>query len=145
MKLILDNDRLNESPENLLRQAGFSYLIDKKTGDESFVRPLGRGYYPRFHLYLARQNGRVILNLHLDQKQASYAGAQAHIAEYDGETVEAEMDRIKERLALGTQPAMHDEKQGIASEDILDKIRPKQFNLAGKKENKKSWWSKLFG
>jgi len=35
------------------------------------------------------------LNLHLDQKQPSYAGAPAHNAEYDGDLVAAEMARIK--------------------------------------------------
>ena len=59
------------------------------------MRRLNRGFYPRFHLYLEEQNGQVIFNLHLDQKQASYQGAQAHNAEYDGDLVEAEMARIK--------------------------------------------------
>jgi hypothetical protein len=101
MKLILDENILDQMPENLLRQAGYSYLMDRNTGQESYVRRLNRGFYPRFHLYLERQPGRVILNLHLDQKQASYAGAKAHNAEYDGDLVEAEMARIK-----GFVPAM---------------------------------------
>lgn len=139
MRLILDINKLNEAPENLLRQAGFSYLIDKNTGNESFVRPLGRGYYPRFHLYLERQNGKVIFNLHLDQKQASYAGAHAHNAEYDGEVVEAEMEIIKSLVASNLQPA--DQITNVESgQDILDKIRPKQFPVVAKKEEKKSWW-----
>lgn len=95
MRLILDENVLNQAPENLLRQAGYAYLVDPKTGQESYVRRFGRGFYPRFHLYLERQNGQVILNLHLDQKQASYQGSHAHNAEYDGEVVETEMDRIK--------------------------------------------------
>jgi len=95
MKLILDKNVLDQAPENLLRQAGYAYLMDRNTGQGSFVRRLNRGFYPRFHLYLEEQNNQVILNLHLDQKQASYEGAHAHNAEYDGELVEAEMTRIK--------------------------------------------------
>lgn len=95
MRLILDENTLDQPAEMLLRQAGYNYLVDRRSGQESYVRPLNRGYYPRFHLYLERQNGQTILNLHLDQKQASYAGAHAHNAEYDGELVEAEMARIK--------------------------------------------------
>ena len=95
MKLILDKNVLDQAPEQLLRQAGYAYLMDRHTGQESFVRRLNRGFYPRFHLYLEEQNGQVIFNLHLDQKQASYEGAHAHNAEYDGEIVEAEMARIK--------------------------------------------------
>ncbi len=95
MRLILDENTLDQAPESLLRQAGYNYLVDSRSGQESFVRPLNRGYYPRFHLYLERQSGQAVLNLHLDQKQASYSGAYAHNAEYDGELVEAEMARIK--------------------------------------------------
>ncbi|MFA6306801.1 MAG: hypothetical protein WCV70_04770 [Patescibacteria group bacterium] len=95
MKLILDKNTLDQAPENLLRQAGYAYLMDRHTGQESYVRRLNRGFYPRFHLYLEEQNNQVILNLHLDQKQASYEGAHAHNAEYDGELVEQEMARIK--------------------------------------------------
>ncbi len=95
MKLILDENILDQAPENLLRQAGYAYLVDRNTGQESFVRRLNRGFYPRFHLYLEQQNGQIVFNLHLDQKQASYEGAHAHNAEYDGELVESEMARIK--------------------------------------------------
>jgi len=95
MKLILNKNVLDQAPENLLRQAGYAYLMDRNTGQESFVRRLNRGFYPRFHLYLEERNNQVILNLHLDQKQASYEGAQAHNAEYDGELVEQEIERIK--------------------------------------------------
>lgn len=95
MKLILDENILDQAPEQLLRQAGYAYLVDRYSGQESYVRPLGRGYYPRFHLYLERRNGQAALNLHLDQKQASYAGTHAHNAEYEGEAVGEEMRRIK--------------------------------------------------
>ncbi len=95
MKLILDKNTLNQAPEQLLRQAGYAYFMDRNSGQESYVRRLGRGFYPRFHLYLAEQNNQAVLSLHLDQKQASYEGAHAHNAEYDGELVEAEMARIK--------------------------------------------------
>jgi hypothetical protein len=95
MRLILEENLLDQTPENLLRQAGYAYLMDRNSGQESYVRRFGRGFYPRFHLYLEKKNGQVILNLHLDQKQPSYAGAHAHNAEYDGGVVAEEMARIK--------------------------------------------------
>ncbi len=95
MKLILDKNILDQAPEQLLRQAGYAYLMDRNTGQESYVRRFGRGFYPRFHLYLEEQGNQAILNLHLDQKQASYEGAHAHNAEYDGDLVEQEIARIK--------------------------------------------------
>ncbi|MDO8667529.1 MAG: hypothetical protein Q7K35_00320 [bacterium] len=140
MKLILDKNNLRESPAQLLRQAGYAYLVDRNTGQESFVRGFGRGYYPRFHLYLVEQNGRLILNLHLDQKQASYAGARAHNAEYDGETVEAEMARIKRFIVNESGPAIFTAGKNFNSEGILDRIRPKHFEGTAKKEVKPSWW-----
>ncbi|MBI4779160.1 hypothetical protein HY797_01760, partial [Candidatus Falkowbacteria bacterium] len=66
MRLILDKNILNQAPESLLRQAGYAYLTDRNTGQESYVRRLNRGFYPRFHLYLEEQNKQVIFNLHLD-------------------------------------------------------------------------------
>lgn len=95
MKLILDKNILDQTADQFLRKAGYVYLMDRYTGQESYVRRLGRGFYPRFHLYLEESHEQIVLNLHLDQKQASYEGAHAHNAEYDGETVEAEMSRIK--------------------------------------------------
>ena len=95
MKLILNKNKLSAAPEQLLRRVGYVYIQDRKTGQESLVRRLGRGFYPRFHLYLEERGEQVILNLHLDQKKPSYAGASAHNAEYDGEIVEQEIRRIK--------------------------------------------------
>ena len=60
MKLILDKNVLDQAPENLLRQAGYAYLMDRNTGQESYVRRFNRGFYPRFHLYLEEQNNQVI-------------------------------------------------------------------------------------
>jgi len=146
MKLILDNNQLSETPEMFLREAGYMFLEDRKTGNESFVRPLNRGYYPRFHLYIDQSNGRVIFNLHLDQKQASYSGAHAHNGEYDGETVQEEINRIRALVPSAresSQPEAQNANSGTG-QDILDKIRPKYFNAARKRVEKKSWWRKFF-
>lgn len=153
MKLRLGNNQLRETPEMFLRRAGYVFLEDRKTGNESFVRPLNRGYYPRFHLYLVQSNGQVILNLHLDQKQASYAGAHAHNGEYVGELVQEEIDRIRSLVAQSSpdsaslrrdgQPVVQNANTEIG-QDILNKIRPKYFNAARKRVEKKSWWRKFF-
>jgi len=80
------------NPEEILRRAGYFKLVTKKHDQISWVRRLGSGFYPRFHVYLA---GRII-NLHLDQKQVSYQGTAAHSGEYAGSVVEAEALRIVE-------------------------------------------------
>ena len=95
MKLIINKSQLNIQPERFLRQAGYGFIIDRAADSESFVRRLGRGHYPRFHIYLKQKNNQIIFNLHLDQKRPSYAGASAHNAEYEGRIVEDEIERLK--------------------------------------------------
>ena len=79
---------------NLMRQAG--YYFEKQEGEELvFPRPLtasGSGY-PRFHAYVSRETPEI--NLHLDQKKPIYKGSPAHAAEYEGELIEKEAQRIK--------------------------------------------------
>ncbi len=80
------------NPIDIIRRSGYGSVLDRRATEPSFSRHLGRGLYPRFHVYI---NGNV-LNLHLDQKQASYEGYSAHSGEYDGDTVEREVVRMEE-------------------------------------------------
>lgn len=85
----------NLNPLAVVRRAGYGQVRDGSP-EESYARRLGGGFYPRFHIYI---NGREI-NLHLDQKQASYQGQKKHSGEYEGETVEREAMRIKEVMEM---------------------------------------------
>lgn len=96
MKLTVIKKHLSEQVEQIIKKAGYTYITDYKTGQESFVRRLSKEYYPRFHIYLHDEAERTVVNIHLDQKKASYPGAHAHNAEYEGETVKNELDRIKD-------------------------------------------------
>ncbi|MBU4257003.1 hypothetical protein KJ586_02185 [Patescibacteria group bacterium] len=100
MKLVVNKNQLNMAPEQFLRRAGYAYIRDRKTGLDSFARRLGAGFYPRLHMYAGEQGDNLIFNLHLDQKQASYRGARAHNAEYEGEVVEREIERLRGLLNL---------------------------------------------
>jgi len=82
----------NLNPVEIIRRAGYGQVMDRRATEQSWSRRLGGGIYPRFHIYI---NGSVI-NLHLDQKQASYEGSSAHSGEYNGEAVETEGYRIFE-------------------------------------------------
>ena len=95
MKLTINKNQLDTAPGQFLRRAGYGYIRDRHSGQDSFVRRLGSGHYPRLHMYIKEQGDKIIFNLHLDQKQASYAGAHAHSAEYDGDVVEQEVERLK--------------------------------------------------
>jgi hypothetical protein len=93
-------DRPQYQAAVLLRRAGYAPFRDPRTGKESFVRRLGAGFYPRFHLYVTKDTDETAeWQLHLDQRKPSYAGSRAHAGEYDGPLVEEEKQRILDRVA----------------------------------------------
>jgi hypothetical protein len=93
-----------DSPLNVLRRSGYAFLRkDEKTGELSFVKRVSNGDYPRFHIY-AKQDvkGSVQVNLHLDQKKASYEGSTAHSGEYqssENKWLEKEAEIIKKEFS----------------------------------------------
>ncbi|HTW96158.1 MAG TPA: hypothetical protein VMD74_00685, partial [Candidatus Methylomirabilis sp.] len=95
MKLAVNKKRLNLQPDQFLRRTGYGLIHDSVTGHDSYVRRFTRDFYPRFHMYFEDLADRVIFNLHLDQKKASYANQHMHNAEYEGPTVENEIERLK--------------------------------------------------
>jgi hypothetical protein len=103
MKLITNKKLLGGAPETWLRRAGYAFIPEREDGEASFARRFTRDFYPRFHIYFIEQtasNGDVLVtfNLHLDQKRPGYAGQARHNAEYDGEVVEREIERLKSLL-----------------------------------------------
>ncbi len=102
MKLILD--KIKESVVNVLRRLGYSFQRrDEETGEMSFVKLMGGGDYPRFHIYVKQSGfGKAEINLHIDQKKTSYEGTSAHSGEYetgDNEWLQKEAETIKEEFS----------------------------------------------
>ncbi len=90
MKIKIPQNLLT-NPSFLIRRCGYA-RIKNRNGEFSYVRRL-RGYrYPRFHIYI-KDN---YFNLHLDQKAPIYNGQSAHNADYEGEVIEKETERIKQ-------------------------------------------------
>jgi len=85
--------KTNDNIIDLIRRRGYSYR-GRRGGEMMFVRRAGVSGYPRFHIYLKEEESGFILNLHLDQKKASYAGSRAHSGEREGEVIEKEAERI---------------------------------------------------
>ncbi len=87
-------EAITENPVSLLRRAG--YAFQHKDGDEmSFVRPLARAGYPRFHCYAKIEKVSLHLSLHLDQKKHTYGETTRHHGEYENEgPVKDETDRL---------------------------------------------------
>lgn len=102
MYLTLPKTSLNNTYSAFLRQAGYAYIEDRRTGHSSFVRAFGRNNYPRFHVYVLEDNNKIVFNAHLDQKQAIYEGVSAHSGEYDSPLVKEELERLQALLGTGT-------------------------------------------
>lgn len=82
MKIIISHPR--ENAVSLMRRAG--YIFQKtENGEQSFIRPLARSGYPRFHAYIKTENGNFLVNFHLDQKRETYGEDTRHHGEYANE------------------------------------------------------------
>jgi hypothetical protein len=92
MKLPIKKAVLKENIIAFMRRTGYVPFHD------SYVRVLGTGGYPRFHVYIDEQHERFVLNLHLDQKRPSYGNETAHSGDYEGPVIEAEVERIEDFL-----------------------------------------------
>lgn len=143
MKFILNKNALDINPEMFLRQSGYGYIEDRRHGTKSFVRRFGSNSYPRFHIYIEEEADEIIFNLHLDQKQASYKGSHAHNAEYGGQIVQDEANRLKGRIKEHGGPV-----EGVSSikESVNDPLKSMKEGEYKENENigKKNWWQKLF-
>jgi hypothetical protein len=149
MKLVINKKRLNLNPDAFLRRAGYAFIHDDKMNKDSFVRRFTRDFYPRFHVYFEDLNDRVIINLHLDQKRASYSGSHMHSAEYEGPSVEAEIDRLKgfiieESQGGGFSLDLPEDNSVSAKSSREGFVGHGNIEDAPKVE-KKSWWRKIFG
>ncbi len=103
MQRIFDGP-LPDHSRNLLRRAGYGELR-KYTGQISYTRRVSNANFPRYHAYVEDKNGGVMVNLHIDQKEATYEGSHAHSGEYDGLLVEREMERIEKAIRGFGKPA----------------------------------------
>lgn len=88
-----------ENLYSLMRKVGYQFQEENKIESELiFSRLLGTNRYPKFHLFVKTKDTNLIFNLHLDQKRPIYKGSHAHSAEYEGEVLEREAERIKQNL-----------------------------------------------
>lgn len=145
MKIIINKANLPEHPEHFLRRAGYAFHRDDRMNKESFVRRLGNHFYPRLHMYVEYQGDKIIFDLHLDQKQASYQGARMHNAEHGGEVVESEIRRLKSLIMQNINS--HNASiaaDTIQNKELVDKIGGERDYTKGQpKKEKKSWWKRL--
>lgn len=143
MIIILEKEKIGNSADRFLKQAGYVYIYNRLEDKGSYARRLGRYFYPRFHLYVQERGDEFAFNLHLDQKRASYEGYKRHSGEYEGEVVEKEATRLKE-LAPGAD-FNRDQEKNFSARDPLSGFSLSLDNL--KKERKtpsgRGFWKKI--
>jgi len=99
MKIKIENIKAN--PVDILRRAGYVFQRNDE-GEMSFIRPLARAGYPRFHMYASLNGSQLIINIHLDQKKNTYGDNTRHHGEYGEEVpLKSEAERIKEIIGRG--------------------------------------------
>jgi len=141
MKLQVSKNQLREHPEHFLRRAGFGFIRDGRSGQESFVRRLGLNHYPRLHLYVEDRGNSVIFNLHIDQSQSRYGGGHNHGSEYDGPVVENEIARLRGLLNESVPVII----ENIGSDSSINANDSGNYLSDTKKvQPKKKWWQKIF-
>ena len=84
---------LPDHARNVMRRLGYGEQTGRN-GQTSFNKRLSGDPFPKFHAYVENRDGGMQVNLHVDQKAASYESGHAHGGEYDGPLVEREMQRI---------------------------------------------------
>ena len=138
MKLKVANNKIGNH-RVFLRRAGYALIFDRRQRQESFVRRLGSGHYPRIHLYVKPEADHMIFNIHLDQKRVSYKGVNMHSAEYDSEVLREEVNRLREIIGPETDDKIDSKiiSKTKLSGDLEDDL--KRLNL-GNKANKKRFW-----
>ncbi|MDZ7799048.1 MAG: hypothetical protein U5L76_05755 [Patescibacteria group bacterium] len=94
MRFTLNKNNIRLNTPTLLKKCGYHYT-GMFRGEPGFARRAGRSRYPQFHIYVNEESqDKLVLNLHLDAKKASYAGSKMHAGEYDTEVVKQEIQRI---------------------------------------------------
>lgn len=118
---------INDNARNIMRRLGYGEQRTR-AGQISFVKRVAGERFPRYHAYVEDMNGGIQVNLHVDQKEASYEGTSAHAGEYEGSVVEREMSRIV---------------QFVTGLKYVTSLPPQDSTPSTAK--KKGFWGTLFG
>ncbi len=96
--------KIKENCYRFMRKLGYIPQEENdKTKEISFIRKIKGSDYPRFHIYLKKEDckekgkQKIKINLHLDQKRPIFDKSSSHAAEYKGKVVEEEIGRIKNK------------------------------------------------
>lgn len=122
---------LPDNGRNILRRLSYGEQRTR-AGQVSYTKRATGERFPRYHVYLEETPTGLQVNLHVDQKEASYEGTSAHAGEYDGPLVEQEMARITAFIETLRSSSSHPTQQPT-------------FTHSSTPQKKKGFWGTLFG
>ncbi len=123
MKLRIKKKQINVNYSIFIKRLGYGIIRDRHSGSESFVRRLGREFYPRFHMYVNDFKDMIELNIHIDHKKIGISTNNRHNAEYSGELVSREIKRIKDALGnFSDDVALKNTKENHKKKSFLRRI-----------------------
>ncbi len=93
MEITVENPRQNE--KYIMRKCGYMPWRDPRSGETSYIRRLGTGYYPRFHIKAKRMGSQIIFDLHLDSRRPMHKIGIRTYEDEESRIVSSEADRIK--------------------------------------------------
>jgi hypothetical protein len=125
---------LPDHPRNIMRRLSYGEIPGFQ-GQISYARRIQGTPFPRFHAYFTVTDQGMDINLHLDQKKATYEKSHAHSGEYSGDAVASEMKRIAEGIEKMRKSAEVDQHGDLKASGI----DPDQDKEKG------GFWSRLFG
>jgi hypothetical protein len=88
-----------KSPVSFLRRAGYVFQ-HREEKEMSFIKPLAKAGYPRFHAHIIQNEKDLTIKIHLDQKKETYGKNKRHHGEYeDNGALKKEAERLKSIFA----------------------------------------------
>lgn len=107
---------IGDHSRNILRSLGYGEQRTRQ-GQISFIKRVSGGDFPRYHVYAEDIDNGIQINIHLDQKAASYEGSSTHGGEYEGHLVEQEMARIANSInpvnSVSSSGSLASDKKGF--------------------------------
>ena len=97
-------------------------------------------------MYVKENSKKIIFDLHLDQKEPSYGGTHAHNAEYTGEVVSSEIDRLKTALGIieSVKSSNNNSSSSITIGKAEDEIGSGSYDKTATQKKEKGFFSSLF-
>ncbi len=97
MKFSIKNISVN--PVMLMRRAGYTFQRHSNPNEQSYILPMGRNGYPRFHAYITKENTNLNISIHIDHTKHTHNGMIRHSGEYDDSgALGPEVERLKKFL-----------------------------------------------